>query len=74
MDPCERTLLDRLQEIRQEREIDREREKERRESENRDIHSAFCNYLSHFLQNLPQEQSAILMRDIKQLMRQYEPF
>lgn len=73
MDPCERTLLDRLQEIRQERERDRERERER-ESEKRDIHTTFCNYLCHFLQNLPQEQSAILMRDIKQLMRQYEPF
>lgn len=73
MDPCERTLLDRLQEIRQERERDRERERER-ESEKRDIHSTFCNYLCNFLKNLPQEQSAILMRDIKQLMRQYEPF
>lgn len=43
MDPCERTLLDRLQEIRQERERDRERERER-ESEKRDIHTTFCNY------------------------------
>lgn len=34
----------------------------------------FVITLCHFLQNLPQEQSAILMRDIKQLMRQYEPF
>jgi hypothetical protein len=89
-DPCETALLDRLQEIRQDREKEmekaRERERERveeRERENErermrerdmnDIHFSFTNYLCQFMRTLPQGQSAFLMRDIKQLMRDYEP-
>ncbi|CAL8292485.1 unnamed protein product [Arctogadus glacialis] len=93
-DPCETALLDRLQEIRQdrekemekarerererveerERENERERERERmRERDTNDIHFSFTNYLCQFLRTLPQGQSAFLMRDIKQLMRGYEP-
>lgn len=62
-DACEAALLQRLQEIRQEK-----------EQEKGNIHAAFCNYLCMFMKGLRPEDSTVLMRDIKQLMRQYEPF
>ncbi|KAK0148629.1 hypothetical protein N1851_011024 [Merluccius polli] len=58
-----------------EREKESERERERmRERDRNDIHVTFTNYLCQFMRTLPQRQSAILMRDIKQLMRDYEQF
>ena len=40
-----------------------------RERDKNDIHVSFANYLCQFMRTLPQGQSDILMRDIKQLMR-----
>ena len=57
-----------------ERENERERERERmRERDMNDIHFSFTNYLCQFMQTLPQGKSAFAMRDIRQLMRDYEP-
>ena len=67
--------MEKARERERERVEERERENERermRERDMNDIHFSFTNYLCQFLRTLPQGQSSSLMRDIKQLMRDYE--
>ncbi|XP_029936239.1 uncharacterized protein LOC115379618 [Myripristis murdjan] len=61
MDAVEAALLNRLEEIREERQA------------GQNLYTNFGRYVGSFLQDLPQDSAKRLMKEIKQLMQVYEP-